>query len=133
MQQVSRYSMCLIADTRHRYRALTRLTRATTSSSRTRKGTVSSSRRGQTGDTKPTKSTSCTYLHVAPDGDWWTGTEIFAAKHLQPDYVRSVVVPPDIDIDEYLESIEDDAEQNKILRKIYDDKRLPDGMNATPN
>jgi hypothetical protein len=30
------------------------------------------------------------YLHVGPSGDVWTGDSIFAAKHLQPDYVRSV-------------------------------------------
>ena len=30
------------------------------------------------------------YLHVPPSGDVWTGHEMFAAKHLQPDYVKSV-------------------------------------------
>lgn len=30
------------------------------------------------------------YLHVGPSGDVWTGDAIFAAKHLQPDYVKSV-------------------------------------------
>jgi hypothetical protein len=24
------------------------------------------------------------YLHISPCGDWWSGTEVFAAKHLQP-------------------------------------------------
>jgi cyclic pyranopterin monophosphate synthase len=30
------------------------------------------------------------YLHVGPNGDVWTGTAMFAAKHLPPDYVKSV-------------------------------------------
>ena len=30
-----------------------------------------------------------TYLHVAPCGDHWIAPGLFAAKHLQPDYVRS--------------------------------------------
>lgn len=35
----------------------------------------------------------CYYLHVGPSGDFWTGHEVFAAKHLQPDYVKSVALP----------------------------------------
>lgn len=35
-------------------------------------------------------SNSPLYLHVGPSGDVWTGESIFAAKHLQPDYVKSV-------------------------------------------
>ena len=42
------------------------------------------------------------FLHVSPSGDCWTGQEIFAAKHLQPDYVRSIPVPDGFDPDEHL-------------------------------
>mmetsp|Transcript_17560 Transcript_17560/g.27350 ORF Transcript_17560/g.27350 Transcript_17560/m.27350 type:complete len:120 (-) Transcript_17560:1007-1366(-) len=46
--------------------------------------------------TKTTKNKTL-FLHIAPCGDWWTGHEIYAAKHLQPDYVRSVEIPPSFD------------------------------------
>lgn len=33
------------------------------------------------------------YLHIAPDGDWWIGSEMYAAKHLPSNYVRSIALP----------------------------------------
>jgi hypothetical protein len=30
------------------------------------------------------------YLHVGPSGDCWTGHSIFAAKHNQPGYIKSI-------------------------------------------
>ena len=68
------------------------------------------------------------FLHVAPDGDWWTGPELFAAKHLEPDYVRSIPInhPHSIeDIEDWIESMDDEEEQQKILRNIYDTKVMP--------
>ena len=123
MKNESRY---LVARLTH----LRRLDKARfTDNITTRTRTAGINRRDQNSkDTKSIKEESQKYyLHVAPDGDWWTGNEIFAAKHLQPDYVRSIPVPPDIVIDEYLENLEDD-EQIKILQRIYDDKKLPDDI-----
>mmetsp|Transcript_41436 Transcript_41436/g.70953 ORF Transcript_41436/g.70953 Transcript_41436/m.70953 type:complete len:171 (+) Transcript_41436:45-557(+) len=47
-----------------------------------------------TGPGKGDESKEKMFFHVSPSGDWWTGTSIFAAKHLQPDYVRSIPIPP---------------------------------------
>jgi hypothetical protein len=33
------------------------------------------------------------YLHIGPSGDCWTGPSLFAAKHLEPGYVRSILLP----------------------------------------
>lgn len=70
------------------------------------------------------------YLHIAPDGDWWTGDEIFAAKHLQPDYVRSVQIPSEFDVEEWLESTfgEDDEKLTEAMQQIYDEQKLPHGV-----
>lgn len=34
-------------------------------------------------------------LHISPCGDWWLGTEIYAAKHNPSGYVRSIKLPDD--------------------------------------
>jgi hypothetical protein len=72
------------------------------------------------------------YLHIGPSGDAWTGTEIFAAKHLQPDYVRSVLLPiagcdtlhdaAESVLHEMLQTIERDA---SLQRQIYDEGTIP--------
>jgi hypothetical protein len=36
------------------------------------------------------------FLHVGPSGDSWIGTSIYAAKHLQPDYAKSIQIPQGI-------------------------------------
>ena len=77
------------------------------------------------GDGMPVRETF--YLHVAPDGDWWTGEEIFAAKHLQPDYVRSIPIPMDFDLDGWIESIGVGDRQGRTLRAVYDERRFPEG------
>uniref|UniRef100_A0A7S2A2B9 Uncharacterized protein n=1 Tax=Trieres chinensis TaxID=1514140 RepID=A0A7S2A2B9_TRICV len=83
----------------------------------------------ETGNNLPrTSSGDQLYLHIAPCGDCWTGREIFAAKHLQPDYVRSVPVPEGFDPDEHLTTGdgEDDMETEiELLRRIYDEGKLP--------
>ena len=60
------------------------------------------------------------YLHVAPCGDYWTGYEVFAAKHLNPDYVKSIPIPKDIEFDaeEVLEDYQGDVDT--LLKKVYD-------------
>lgn len=72
------------------------------------------------------------YLHLAPDGDYWTGSEIFAAKHLQPDYVRSVPIPPpeDFDVEKWLDETfgGDEKKQTEALQNVYDERKLPSGV-----
>lgn len=64
------------------------------------------------------------YLHVGPSGDFWTGHSIFAAKHLQPDYVKSVRLDESIDVDELLELLEDLGDDCTQL--IYDKGEIPE-------
>lgn len=64
------------------------------------------------------------YLHVGPSGDCWTGSSIFAAKHLQPDYVKSIPLHPphhDICADTLIELLEEDG---GLAREIYDTETL---------
>mmetsp|Transcript_28079 Transcript_28079/g.32351 ORF Transcript_28079/g.32351 Transcript_28079/m.32351 type:complete len:150 (-) Transcript_28079:252-701(-) len=60
------------------------------------------------------------YLHVAPCGDWWTGHTMFAAKHLQPDYVKSIPLPSGFDPDEVFADYCDDK-----MKNIYDSGKIP--------
>lgn len=71
---------------------------------------------------------STLFLHVGPSGDCWTGYSIFAAKHLQPDYVRSVALPRNCDeaqAEALLEAIDGDT---ALQRQIYDEKRIPETL-----
>lgn len=70
------------------------------------------------------------YLHIAPDGDWWTGDEIFAAKHLEHDCVRSAQIPSEFDVEEWLELTfgDDDEKQTEAMQRIYDERKLPHGI-----
>lgn len=85
------------------------------------------------------------YLHMGPSGDAWVGTEIFAAKHLQPNYVRSIALPSleqllqrssNLDDDDSLLSSDDDDNpyeflvqaiegDAKLQRQIYDSESIP--------
>jgi hypothetical protein len=84
------------------------------------------------------KTSKTTYLHVGPSGDCWTGDSIFAAKHLQPDYVKSIPLPVAIidgdgdgdgdmqqNIDNLMEVLEDDQE---LAASIYDSESIPSGL-----
>jgi hypothetical protein len=63
------------------------------------------------------------YLHVGPAGDCWTGDNIFAAKHLPPDYVKSIHLPDDLSTEILLEEME----QNPALgQQAYDTESLPE-------
>ena len=76
----------------------------------------------RTFSTTPPIGLSTLYLHIGPSGDCWTGSSIYAAKHLQPDYVKSILLPLDVDIECLLERLE---AQPKTSQKIYDDGELP--------
>ena len=63
------------------------------------------------------------FLHVGPSGDCWTGSSIFAAKHLQPDYVKSIPLPDEtICVETLVEVLEEDS---KLAQEIYDEGTLP--------
>jgi hypothetical protein len=66
------------------------------------------------------------YLHLGPSGDCWIGDSIFAAKHLQPDYVKSIALPRDfVSTSSLLETLENDP---NLSQKIYDDESIPDSL-----
>ena len=70
-------------------------------------------------------SSECLYLHVGPSGDFWTGPSIFAAKHLQPDYVKSIQLDSAVtNVDLLLELLEENDDTNWGQR-IYDEESLP--------
>jgi hypothetical protein len=70
------------------------------------------------------KKRQAVFLHIAPCGDFWTGHEVFAAKHLQPDYVKSIPIPFDIqsDVETFLNDYEGDLDV--LLRKVYDEQDI---------
>jgi hypothetical protein len=71
------------------------------------------------------ESLAALYLHIGPSGDCWTGSSIYAAKHLQPGYVKSILLPPHTDAEALLERLD---EQPKTSQQIYDDGVLPAGL-----
>lgn len=97
---------------------------------------------GRTGGRfRPTQSTTATasrlfaggsshdgdkvYLHVGPAGDCWTGDNIFAAKHLMPDYVKSILLPNDLSTEILLEEIEENPD---LGQQAYDTELLPEAL-----
>jgi hypothetical protein len=62
-------------------------------------------------------SSQLLYLHVGPSGDCWIGPSIFAAKHLQPDYVKSIELPKGAPIEDVEKILEDDP---TLARELYD-------------
>ena len=71
------------------------------------------------------QASDAVYLHVGPSGDCWSGHSIFAAKHLQPDYVKSLKLKPGVCVDTLLEILE---ENEGWTKKIYDDGKLPESL-----
>jgi hypothetical protein len=63
------------------------------------------------------------YLHVGPAGDCWTGNNIFAAKHLMPDYVKSILLPNDLSTEILLEEMEENPD---LGQQAYDTELLPE-------
>jgi hypothetical protein len=81
-----------------------------------------------------TQKSKTVFLHVGPSGDCWTGDSIFAAKHLQPDYVRSIPLTDNEMMMALLEDDDDDTtdmllalldENDDWAREIYDTKKFP--------
>jgi len=70
------------------------------------------------------------YLHVGPAGECWTGASIFAAKHLQPDYVKSVQLPDDfVDNPSAIEHLLEDLEEDPATaQQIYDSEQIPEAL-----
>jgi hypothetical protein len=73
------------------------------------------------------------YLHVAPDGDYWTSGEIFAAKHLQPDYVKSIAIPyeNEMNILKIIEGFEHNDDFDMLMKDVYDTGDLSLLLNNT--
>lgn len=65
-----------------------------------------------------------TYFNVSPGGDWQTGSSVFAAKHLQSDYVKSIPFPGKFDPYKYFGD-EDNDDNLEILHQIYNKGALP--------
>jgi hypothetical protein len=55
-------------------------------------------------------------LHISPCGDWWLGTEIYAAKHNPSGYVRSIKLPDGFD--EHDHSL--DGLPESMFKAMYD-------------
>lgn len=72
-----------------------------------------------------TSSLDQVFLHVGPSGDCWTGSSIYAAKHLQPDYVKSIPIPPHVCVDTLMDKLEGDE---KLMQKVYDDGAIPPNL-----
>ena len=43
------------------------------------------------------KNKTVNYIHIAPCGDWWIGSDIYAAKHNPTDYILSLPLPNNFD------------------------------------
>ena len=71
---------------------------------------------------KHTNDNDTLFLHVGPSGDCWTGPSLFAAKHLQPDYVKSFHLKRGVCGDELLELLEENPWWSQ---QIYDGQDLP--------
>ena len=55
------------------------------------------------------------------DGDCWTGASIFAAKHFQPDSVKSIPLPSHMCAESLLELLKDNQ---RLAQQVYDDEKL---------
>ena len=71
-------------------------------------------------------------LSLLNSGDWWTGPSIFVAKHLQPDYVKSIPIPKGFDPNKHFSEDEGESERamswkekQQLLHRIYDEGELP--------
>ena len=69
-------------------------------------------------------STEQQYLHIAPSGDFWCGSKIFAAKHLSSNYLKSFPLPAGFN-EETLEDL-----PFKAFVEMYDAGKLSDTIKA---
>ena len=65
------------------------------------------------------------YLHVGPAGDCWTGRSIFAAKHLQPDYVKSIELPDNVPHSSWEALLEELENDPGLAQQVYDQESIP--------
>lgn len=66
------------------------------------------------------------FLHISPAGDTWIGDKIFAAKHLQSGYIRSIQINElDLEVEEYIEEYCNGLSRAD-LEAIYDTGKVPD-------
>jgi len=74
------------------------------------------------------------YLHVGPSGDSWIGDAIFAAKHNQPGYVKSIPLTSDnsiaTDTEEANRLVDILEEHPEWAQEIYDTECLPEALRA---
>ncbi|VEU39751.1 unnamed protein product [Pseudo-nitzschia multistriata] len=78
------------------------------------------------------------YLHVGPSGDGWIGDAIFAAKHNQPGYVKSIPLTSNDLIRTDDDNDSDNVEGSLLIeileenphwaQEIYDTERLPKAL-----
>ena len=72
---------------------------------------------------------STVYLHVGPSGDCWTGSSLFAAKHLPPDYVKSVPLvtgnTTSVPVDQQERIVELLEERADLAQQVYDTGSIP--------
>lgn len=61
------------------------------------------------------------YLHVGPSGDCWIGDAIFAAKHNQPGYVKSIALINEDTTNFKRSIIENNEEEGDLLIEILDE------------
>ena len=76
------------------------------------------------------KGTDGRYLHLAPSGDSFVGDQMFAAKHLSSDYLKSIKITddpvPDASFEDAVEAWCSQASLAE-LQAIYDSGALPEG------
>ena len=76
------------------------------------------------------KGTDGRYLHLAPSGDSFIGDQMFAAKHLSSDYLKSIKITddpvPDASFEDAVEAWCSQASLAE-LQAIYDSGALPEG------
>ncbi|KAG7375066.1 molybdenum cofactor biosynthesis protein C [Nitzschia inconspicua] len=73
-----------------------------------------------------------THLHVGPSGDVWVGNSIFAAKHLQPDYVKSIPLFDSIVLQRHATRLVELLEEQPLLaQQIYDTGQIPQTVTNT--
>jgi len=72
------------------------------------------------------------YLHVGPSGDSWIGDAIFAAKHNQPGYVKSIPLTSGnsitTDTEEASRLVDILEEHPEWAQEIYDTECLPEAL-----
>lgn len=79
------------------------------------------------------------YLHVGPSGDSWIGDSIFAAKHNQPGYVKSIALVNDDNTQcEYSIIVNNDDQGSRLIevledhpewaQEIYDTECFPEAL-----